>query len=143
MRETGRFATRPWTAGDDEILRSLALNGVDVRLIGSELNRTAMSVRSRARRLNIFLKKPARSPPSTPTERIRTETIVHRIQKFVEADTGRIGYALTAAALAEASNGSVWNLVTSFSVADALLDNPEFASVLRVVLRDGHVIVET
>jgi len=29
----------------------------------------------------------------------------------------------------------------SFSVADALLADPEFASVLKVVLRDGHVMV--
>jgi hypothetical protein len=57
MTETGRFATRPWTPADDEILRSLALRGVDARVIGSQLNRTAVAVRSRARRLNILLKK--------------------------------------------------------------------------------------
>ena len=57
MTETGRFASRPWTPADDEILRSLALRGVDARVIGSQLNRTAVAVRSRARRLNIFLKK--------------------------------------------------------------------------------------
>ena len=57
MTETGRFATRPWTPVDDEILRSLALRGVDARVIGSQLNRTAVAVRSRARRLNILLKK--------------------------------------------------------------------------------------
>ena len=57
MTETGRFATRPWTPADDEILRSLALRGVDARAIGSQLNRTAVAVRSRARRLNILLKK--------------------------------------------------------------------------------------
>jgi hypothetical protein len=58
MRETGRFATRPWTPADDEILRSLALKGVDVRVIGRQLNRTAIAVRSRAKRLNILLRKP-------------------------------------------------------------------------------------
>jgi hypothetical protein len=62
MTETGRFTARPWTPADDEILRSLALDGVDVRVIGSELNRTAIAVRSRARRLNMLLKKPARKP---------------------------------------------------------------------------------
>jgi hypothetical protein len=34
MTETGRFASRPWTPADDEILRSLALRGVDARVIG-------------------------------------------------------------------------------------------------------------
>jgi hypothetical protein len=58
MTETGRFATRPWTPADDEILRSLALNGVDAGGIGNRLNRTADAVRSRARRLNILLRKP-------------------------------------------------------------------------------------
>ncbi len=60
MTETGRFATRPWTPEDDEILRSLALGGVDARVIGRQLNRTAVAVRSRARRLNIPLQKTAR-----------------------------------------------------------------------------------
>jgi hypothetical protein len=66
---------------------------------------------------------------------------VHRVQKFVEVSTGRIGYAMTARALSEASNGSTWNLDPSFSVAEAILAEPEFASVLRAVLSDGHVIV--
>jgi hypothetical protein len=57
MKEVGRFATRPWTPADDEILRSLALRGVDARVIGSQLNRTAVAVRSRARRMNILLKE--------------------------------------------------------------------------------------
>jgi hypothetical protein len=66
---------------------------------------------------------------------------VHRIQKFVEVGTGRIGYAMTAAALSEAGNGAEWNPDPSFNVAQAILDDPAFASVLRVVLRDGHVVV--
>jgi hypothetical protein len=60
MTETGRFATRQWSPADDEILRSLAFRGVDARVIGSQLNRTAIAVRSRARRLNILLKKTTR-----------------------------------------------------------------------------------
>jgi hypothetical protein len=67
--------------------------------------------------------------------------MVHRIQKFVEVGSGRIGYALTSAALSEASGGATWEPDQSFSVGDAILDNPEFISVLRVVLRDGHVMV--
>jgi hypothetical protein len=59
----------------------------------------------------------------------------------VEAGGGRIGYAMTEAALAEVSDGAKWNPDHSFSVADALLADPEFASVLKMVLRDGHVMV--
>jgi hypothetical protein len=67
--------------------------------------------------------------------------MVHRVQKFVEVDSGRIGYALTSATLSESSGGATWEPDPSFNVADALLDNPEFASVLKAVLIDGHVIV--
>jgi hypothetical protein len=67
--------------------------------------------------------------------------MVHRVQKFVEVGSGRIGYALTSAALSEASGGATWEPDPSFNVADAILDNAEFVSVLRVVLRDGHVMV--
>ena len=66
---------------------------------------------------------------------------MHRVQKFVEVGSGRTGYAMTEAALSEVSNGAKWNPDLSFSVADALLANPEFASVLKVVLRDGHVMI--
>ena len=66
---------------------------------------------------------------------------MHRVQKFVEVGSGRIGYAMTAAALSEASNGAKWNPDPSFNVADAILADPEFASVLKVVLRDGHVML--
>jgi hypothetical protein len=66
---------------------------------------------------------------------------MHRIQKFVEVGSGRIGYALNAAALPEPVKGVEWEPDSSFSVADSILDNPDFASVLRAVLRDGHVIM--
>jgi hypothetical protein len=66
---------------------------------------------------------------------------VHRIRKFVQVGSGRIGYAMTEAVLSEVSNGAKWDPDPSFSIADALLDDPEFASVLKVVLRDGHVVV--
>lgn len=66
---------------------------------------------------------------------------MHRVRKFIEVDSGRIGYAMTATALSDVSNGTAWDQDPSFSVADTILDNPEFVSVLRVVLRDGHVIV--
>jgi hypothetical protein len=64
---------------------------------------------------------------------------VQRVRKFVEVGSGRIGYALTSAALDKATGG-LWKPDPSFSVADSILDDPEFAAVLRVVLRDGHVI---
>ena len=66
---------------------------------------------------------------------------MHRVQKFVEVGSGRIGYAMTESALSEVSNGTKWNPDPSFNVADAILADTEFASVLKVVLRDGHVMV--
>jgi hypothetical protein len=81
---------------------------------------------------------------NTSLSRARAEKpgqIVHRVRKFVEVGSGRIGYAMTETALAEVSNGAKWDSDHSFSVADAILADPEFASVLKVVLRDGHVLV--
>ena len=66
---------------------------------------------------------------------------MHRVRKFLEVGSGRIGYAMTAAALSEVSNGAKWNPDHSFTVADAILADHEFASVLKTVLRDGHVLV--
>lgn len=68
---------------------------------------------------------------------------MQRIQRFVEATSGQIGFALSAAALPGTGEGAIWKPDPSFNVADAILDNLEFVSVLRVVLRDGHVIVPT
>jgi hypothetical protein len=73
--------------------------------------------------------------------RAEGEKVVHRIRKFVEVESGRIGYALTAAVLSKATNGARWEPDPSFSVADVILDNPEFVSVLRAVLDNGHVFV--
>ena len=67
--------------------------------------------------------------------------MVHRVRKFLEVGSGRIGYAMTEAALSKVSNGAKWKPDPSFSVAHVLLADPEFASVLKVVLRDGHVMV--
>ena len=66
---------------------------------------------------------------------------MHRVRKFVEVGSCRIGYAMTAATLSDVSNGGKWNPDPSFNVADAILEDPEFVSVLRAVLRDGHVMV--
>jgi hypothetical protein len=62
---------------------------------------------------------------------------VLRVRKFAEVASGQIGYAMTEGALSEASNGATWNPDPSFSVADALLADPEFASVLKTILSDG------
>jgi hypothetical protein len=67
--------------------------------------------------------------------------MVHRVRRFVEVGSGRMGYATTAATLSDVSNGRKWNPDPSFNVADAILDDPEFVSVLKAVLRDGHVMV--
>jgi len=57
MTEPARPTSPPWNTADDELLRTLALKGVDARLIGMKLNRTAPAVRARANRLNLRLKK--------------------------------------------------------------------------------------
>ena len=64
-----------------------------------------------------------------------------KVGKFIEIESGRIGYALTAAVLSQASTGATWKPDRSFSVADAILADPEFVSLLKAVLLDGHVIV--
>jgi hypothetical protein len=68
---------------------------------------------------------------------------VHRVQKFIEDGSGRVGYAMTPSALSQASNGTAWQRDPSFSVADSILENPEFVSVLKAVLKNGHVIVRS
>jgi hypothetical protein len=47
------------------------------------------------------------------------------------------------AVLSKASDGATWEPDLSFSIADALLDDPDFASILSAVLKDGHVMVLT
>ena len=66
---------------------------------------------------------------------------MHGVRKFVEVGSGRVGYTMTEAALSEVSNGAKWDPDPSFSVADAILADPEFVSLLKAVLRNGHVIV--
>ena len=68
---------------------------------------------------------------------------MHRVQKFIEVGGGRIGYALSEEAFSKASGGATWKQDLSFNLVDTLLDDPEFAAVLRLVLRDGHVMVPT
>src|ERR1700686_1481044 len=57
LKEPARHASLPWTQAEDDNLRKLALAGASSGEIGHQLNRTISSARSRARRLNIILKK--------------------------------------------------------------------------------------
>ena len=68
---------------------------------------------------------------------------MHRVRKFVEVGSGRIGYAMTAASLSKVSNGAKWKSVSSFSVVDAVMADPDFVSVLRAVPKDGHVVMSS
>jgi hypothetical protein len=57
ISEPANFASRAWTLADDDKLRRLALTGLSVRAIGIRMRRTETAVRSRARQLQVVLKK--------------------------------------------------------------------------------------
>jgi hypothetical protein len=57
ISEPANFASRPWTHADDDKLRRLALTGLSVRAIGIRMSRTETAVHSRARRLQVILRK--------------------------------------------------------------------------------------
>ena len=57
MTEPEHFASRPWTQADDDKLRKLALRGLSSRAIGIRMHRTETAVRSRARQLQVILRK--------------------------------------------------------------------------------------
>jgi hypothetical protein len=57
ISEPAKFASRPWTHADDDKLRRLALTGLSSRAIGIRMNRTDTAVRSRARQLQVILRK--------------------------------------------------------------------------------------
>jgi hypothetical protein len=57
MTEPAHLASRPWTQADDEKLRRLALTGLSSRAIGIWMNRTETAVRSRARQLQVILRR--------------------------------------------------------------------------------------
>jgi hypothetical protein len=50
-------ASRPWTQADDDKLRKLAPTGLSSRAIGIRMNRTETAVRSRAKQLQVILRK--------------------------------------------------------------------------------------
>jgi hypothetical protein len=51
------FALRPWTQADDDELRRLALSGLSSTAIATRMNRTETAVHSRAKQLQVFLRK--------------------------------------------------------------------------------------
>jgi hypothetical protein len=57
MTEPVHFDSRPWTQADDDKLRKLAHTGLSSRPIGIRMNRTETAVRSRARQLQVILRK--------------------------------------------------------------------------------------
>ena len=57
MTEPAHFDSRPWTQADDDKLRKLALTGLSSMAIGIRMNRTETAVRSRARQLQVILRK--------------------------------------------------------------------------------------
>jgi hypothetical protein len=56
MTETA-LLSRPSTQADDDKLRKLAPTGLSSRAIGIRMNRTETAVRSRARQLQVILRK--------------------------------------------------------------------------------------
>ena len=54
---TAHFDSRPWTQADDDKLRKLAPTGLSARAIAIRMNRTETAVRSRARQLQVILRK--------------------------------------------------------------------------------------
>jgi hypothetical protein len=63
MKEPAHHASLPWTQAEDDNLRKLVLAGASTGEIGHQLNRTISAVQSRARRLNIILKKDGETLP--------------------------------------------------------------------------------
>src|ERR1019366_10699324 len=57
---------------DDDKLRKLGLKGVDARVIGIQLNRTAVAVRSRTNRLNIMVTAQVSQAGFNPAEAWRS-----------------------------------------------------------------------
>ena len=57
MTEPEAFASRPWTQAEDDTRRSLALTGLSSTAIGIRMNRTEAAICSRARQMQVILRK--------------------------------------------------------------------------------------
>jgi hypothetical protein len=55
--EHEHFASRPWTLAEDVTLRCLALKGLSSTAIGIRMNRPETVVRSRAKQMQVILRK--------------------------------------------------------------------------------------
>lgn len=76
---------RRWTPEDDRVLRSLAGTTTFAAEIGERLNRSAMSVQNRARRLGISLNAPGKSSRMAKTRRTTPELIAARNATLLKA----------------------------------------------------------
>jgi MOSC domain-containing protein YiiM len=79
MKE-GRFSARPWTHGDDDKLRKLAIAGASSRAIGVQMDRTEAAVRSRARRL-VAVSVDGKHRFTKTTRRFITLTAGHGVER--------------------------------------------------------------
>jgi hypothetical protein len=55
MRARPLISSPPWTAGDDELLRSLLAAGTSTVIVASRLSRSQSAVRHRARKFGLLL----------------------------------------------------------------------------------------
>jgi hypothetical protein len=62
MTDYLRNANRPWTAGEDFQLRSLAAGNTPTRVIGLKLGRSAIAVQARANQMGLSLRPVNQSP---------------------------------------------------------------------------------
>jgi hypothetical protein len=76
-----------------------------------------------------------RTPKTTDLETVIVDLLDAQQQRLLPTGLPTV---TRAAALSDAGDGAVWKPDGSFNVAEAILDNQAFVSVLRVVLRDGH-----
>jgi hypothetical protein len=58
-----------WTPSDDERLRKLAAEGRSLVTIAERMKRTPGSIKKRAKKLKIVLRKPAAGKPAAPDNR--------------------------------------------------------------------------
>ena len=59
-----RNAPKPWTRKEEEELRALILSGKSVEAIAMKLGRTPLSIRNKAHKLKLLLKRGRQTSPS-------------------------------------------------------------------------------
>jgi DNA-directed RNA polymerase specialized sigma24 family protein len=63
MTETGRFATRPWTLTDDDMLRKLMGSGMKPQLIAQKMKRSVGAIQTR---ISLFRRSRKRQESGRP-----------------------------------------------------------------------------